>query len=55
VLERRLDPEIVTAELDEINGLPADNAVRNLTNDKARRSRTPLASAKRASAVTGSR
>ena len=34
VLQRRLDPEIVIAKLDEINGVPADNAPRNLTTDQ---------------------
>jgi hypothetical protein len=35
VLQRRLDPEIVIAKLDEINGVPADNTPRNLTTDQA--------------------
>ena len=34
VLQRRLDPEIVIAKLDEVNGAPADNAPRNLTTDQ---------------------
>jgi hypothetical protein len=34
VLQRRLDPEIVIAKLDEINGVPADNTPRNLTVDQ---------------------
>jgi hypothetical protein len=34
VLQRRLDPEIVIAKLDEINGVPADNTPRNLTTDQ---------------------
>ena len=34
VLQRRLDPEIVIAKLDEIDGVPAGNAPRNLTADQ---------------------
>lgn len=34
VLQRRLDPEIVIAKLDEINGAPADNTPRNLSTDQ---------------------
>jgi hypothetical protein len=34
VLQRRLDPEIVIAKLDEINGAPAANTPRNLTTDQ---------------------
>ena len=34
VLQRRLDPEIVIAKLDEVTGLPADNMPRNLTTDQ---------------------
>ena len=34
VLEHRLDPEIVVAKLDEVEGAPADNAPRNLTADQ---------------------
>ena len=34
VLQRRLDPEIVIAKLDEINGAPAGNTPRNLTTDQ---------------------
>jgi hypothetical protein len=33
VLQRRHDPEIVIAKLDEIKGVPADNAPRNLASD----------------------
>jgi hypothetical protein len=35
VLQRRLDPEIVIAKLDEINGVPAANQPRGLTADQA--------------------
>jgi hypothetical protein len=35
VLQRRLDPEIVIAKLDEINGAPAANQPRGLTTDQA--------------------
>jgi hypothetical protein len=34
VLQRRLDPEIVIAKLDEIEGVPADGEPRNLTTDQ---------------------
>jgi hypothetical protein len=34
VLQRRLDPEIVIAKLDEVNGVPADNTPRSLTTDQ---------------------
>jgi hypothetical protein len=34
VLQRRLDPEIVVAKLDEIEGAPAGDAPRNLTADQ---------------------
>lgn len=34
VLQRRLDPEIVIAKLDEVNGVPAANTPRNLTADQ---------------------
>jgi hypothetical protein len=34
VLQRRLDPEIVIAKLDEVEGLPPDNTPRNLTADQ---------------------
>lgn len=34
VLQRRLDPEIVVAKLNEVNGVPADDTPRNLTVDQ---------------------
>ena len=34
VLQRRLDPEIVIAKLDEIDGVPDENVARNLTTDQ---------------------
>jgi len=34
VLQRRLDPEIVVAKLDEVEGVPAGDAPRNLTADQ---------------------
>jgi hypothetical protein len=34
VLERRLDPELVIAKLDEVEGVPAGNTPRNLTADQ---------------------
>jgi hypothetical protein len=34
VLQRRLDPEIVIAKLDEVNGVPAADTPRNLTTDQ---------------------
>jgi hypothetical protein len=34
VLQRRLDPEIVIAKLDEVDGVPAGDAPRNLTADQ---------------------
>jgi hypothetical protein len=34
VLQRRLDPEIVIAKLDEIDGVPPENRPRNLTADQ---------------------
>jgi hypothetical protein len=34
VLQRRLDPELVIAKLDEVDGVPAGNTPRNLTSDQ---------------------
>lgn len=34
VLQRRLDPEVVIAKLDEVNGVPADNVPRTLSTDQ---------------------
>jgi hypothetical protein len=34
VLQRRLDPEIVIAKLDEVNGAPQANVARNLTTEQ---------------------
>jgi hypothetical protein len=37
VLQRRLDPEIVIAKLDEVNGVPDDNVARILTTDQGQK------------------
>jgi len=37
VLQRRLDPEIVIAKLDEVDGVPDENVARSLTTDQGQK------------------
>jgi hypothetical protein len=48
VLQRRLDPEIVIAKLDEVEGVPAGDAPRNLTADQGQALVQSLVGAKQA-------